>query len=290
MEKQPKKQSKLGYQLLQFIFFPLPYVKTHVFKRTINGVTCTFSNAENSVPYTKIDRIWLTTFVTLLKTSSFPRIELGRISDELKALERSRDGRYIQSSYKAIKRIFDLNIVYDKIEPVKVLKMEKEKTYGLRVGAIKQILWGKGRAENELQPYLPGMNYIEFTNEFYTLVKFNSAPHIRKHILEIDSARTLDIYHWLVLRLYELPDDILIKWAWLYKQFGNASNMSQMSQKAQRTLKEKIKKSLYEIRTKYYKEANVSATREGIILKPSPPLIEPDNPKAGYSLGYKEIL
>ena len=99
--------------------------------------------------------------------------------------------------------------------------------------------------------------------------------------MTIQSPLTLDLYLWVVGKLYGLEDDFLMRWAWVYAQFGNGGrlNLSQM-----KDLRRKVKESLLDIRQNYYPAAHLEATDEGIIMRPSDPLIEPGSKRAGYSL------
>jgi hypothetical protein len=158
--------------------------------------------------------------------------------------------------------------------------MKAHQCVNLTVAKKAQILWARGRTDLVVPELFDGQNFMELSPEFLEFVD-NAAPHVQEHYMQIQSPLTLDIYHWLVTKLYTLKTEECIKWCWLYSQFGQGGDLNDTQMKNLRRL---IKTSVLEIITKYYMKARVRATDKGLVLMKSPPLIEPDSKRAGFSL------
>ena len=267
----------LGFMATPFIMFPLPYVKSGtIYRREVNGVKAIFSDSEG-VPYTKNDRIWLESLITFIKKTGQKEMPLERVSDELAKIGRPTDGRYIASARKSIERLFHLDVYISRI--VEKNNIEMYQNTRISIGDDLQLAWNKGVSNQEKQLYIPGMNFFRFSDKFLEIVKNNAVPHNREHYLEMKSAREQDLYNWLGLKLFKLEDEILIKWESLFDQFGSGK-FETRDQKYK--FREKIKADLYSIKLSYYPSANVETVAEGLVLKPSPPLIDPLDKKAGF--------
>lgn len=272
-------EKDLGFQIAPFTLFPLPRVKVgKEFTRVVNGSSCSYF-CSSGVPYTAIDRRWLEIVTTLGKRQyPEPCIEFGSISSTLKQYGMARANNYILPARKALEKIARLHISITRITESKGVDIQQG--IDISVSERHQILWARGRA-NLVEPELfDGENFMDISSGFLNLVK-DAAPHIQADYMAIQSPLMLDVYQWLIRRLYGMKDDALIRWAWIYAQFGNGEilNDSQM-----KDLRRKFKETVAEIQAKYYPGAIMKFTDEGLILFRSPPLIEPDSKKAGYSL------
>lgn len=147
------------------------------------------------------------------------------------------------------------------------------------------IAWAKGRTDTSLPELFDDDNYIQFSSMFMEFVD-RAVPHVQEHYLDIQSPLVLDVYHWLVTKFYGLHEqrkqDELIEWVKIYAQFGQTGG--RLSESQMKDMRRLIKAAVLEVCTKYYPKAKAQFTDEGLVLKRSPLLIEPDNKKAGYSL------
>ena len=123
-----------------------------------------------------------------------------------------------------------------------------------------------------------GENFMELSADFVDFVG-NAAPHVQEHFMMIRSPLTLDVYQWLTAKLYAIDQEMLFPWAWAYAQFGQGGKLNPSQMK---DLRRKLKAALLDIRQNYYPAARIEATEEGLILRRSPPLVEPDDKRAGY--------
>lgn len=268
----------LGFQTSFLTHFPLPRTKVgNEFRRTVNGIECVYMDPLG-IPYTTNDRRWIEIATTLAKQTKDSWIAFGSVSQALERYGMDRNGQYILPARKALYKFANLHISTMKV--ANIGGMLAHQSINLTVARKAQILWARGRTDVVVPELFDGQNFMELSPEFMEFVD-NAVPHVQAHYMAIQSPLTLDVYHWLVTKLYTLTNDELIKWAWLYSQFGQGGRLNESQMKSMRRL---IKASVLEIITKYYTKARVKATDEGIVLMKSPPLIEPDSKKAGFSL------
>lgn len=268
----------LGFQLLPQIIFPFPYGACNFAQRTVNGITCTYSDPDG-VPYTKIQRLWFELIVTEAIRTQNPIIIFGKVSEALNKTGQDRSGRYIKSAKNAIIQISKLSISTSRDTTIK--SMKGIQGLNLIVGRKYQLLWANGVSnENEVDLF-EDQNYMELSADMFELTKY-AIPHNREHYAEIQSTRTQDLYTWVILKLFNLKEKILVPWEPIYAQFGKGNVIRTRFQ--EKYLRDEIKSGLLEIKTKYYPQANIETTDEGVIFKPSPSLIERGDKKAGYTL------
>lgn len=268
----------LGFQTSFLTHFPLP--RTNVgneFRRTVNGIECVYMDALG-IPYTTNDRRWIEIATTLAKQTKDSWIEFGSVSRTLAKYGMERTGMYMLPARKALYKFANLHISTMKVANIGGL--EAHQSINLTVAKKAQILWARGRTDLVVPELFDGQNFMELSPEFMEFVD-NAVPHVQAHYMAIQSPLTLDIYHWLVTKLYTLKSEELIKWSWLYSQFGQGGMLNDSQMKSMRRL---IKASLYDVIKNYYPKARAKATDEGIVLMKSSPLIEPNSKKAGYSL------
>jgi len=273
-----KEITTLGFQTIPQVFFPFPYSRCPYSSRTVNRITCQYSDPDG-VPYTKIQRLWFETIVTEAVQQVSPLIIFGRVSDAIEKIGQSRTGMYMGPAKKAIAQIAKLSISISKDSTVK--SYVGIQGINCVVGRKYQVLWMDGKPNDDTPELFEDENYLELSADFFALTQ-KAVPHIREQYAAIQSPRTQDLYVWLVLRLYHLKDEVLIPWQQIYDQFGKG-NLG--DKRTRGYLRDEVKSGLWEIKTRYYPNAKIETTEEGIILNPSPPLIEPNNPKAGYLIG-----
>lgn len=269
----------LGFQTSFLTHFPLP--RTNVgttFTREVNGIRCTYFDALG-IPYTAVDRRWIEIVTTLARRQSpVARVEFGAVSQTLKRYGMARESNYILPARKALEKLARLHISTTRVAKGGGLVAHQGLDFSL--SRKHQILWAHGRTDLVEPELFDQENYMELSPDFMAFVQ-NAAPHNQDHYMTIRSPLTLDVYHWLVTKLYDLSDEMLLEWPKLYSQFGQGGRLNDSQMKNMRRL---LKASLLDIVKNYYPRARVKAIDEGIVLMKSPPLIEPDNKKAGYSL------
>jgi hypothetical protein len=246
----------------------------------VNGIECVYMDPLG-IPYTTNDRRWSEIATTLAKQTGEAWVEFGSVENTLKRYGMDPHGGKTGNILPARKALYKFAALH--ISTMKVANiggMIAHQCINLTVARKAQILWARGRTDLVVPELFDGQNFMELSPEYMEFVA-NAVPHVQAHYMAIQSPLTLDIYHWLVTKLYTLKSDELIKWAWLYSQFGQGGRLNDSQMKSMRRL---IKASVLEIITKYYPKARVKATDEGLVLMKSPPLIEPDSKKAGFSL------
>lgn len=275
-------KTALGFQTSIFNFFPLP--RTNVgneFRRTVNFVECVYWDPLG-IPHTAIERRWIEIVTTLAKKANDGWVEFGSVSHAMERYGMNRSGGvrgYILPARKALYKFANLHVSTMRVG--KVAGIEAHQALNFAVAENVQVLWARGRTDLVVPELFDGQNFMELSNGFMKLVK-DAAPHNQEHYMQIQSPLELDLYQWLVTKLYTLKEDELIKWASLYAQFGQTGGMLNESQ--MKDLRRKVKTCLYHIVTEYYPKAKVKATDEGFVLMKSPPLIEPNDKRAGFNL------
>jgi len=268
----------LGFQPSFLTHFPLPRTRVgNEFRRTVNGIKCIYMDPLG-IPYTTNERRWIEITTTLAKQIGSTWVEFGAVSHAMERYGMDRSSRYILPARRALYKFANLHISTMKV--ANIGGMEAHQAINLTIAKKAQILWARGRTDLVVPELFDGQNFMELSDEFMGFVA-TAAPHVQEHYMQIQSPLTLDLYHWLVTKLYTLNNEELIKWSWLYSQFGQGGRLNDSQMKSMRRL---IKASLFDILNNYYTKARVGVTDEGIILKKSPLLIEPDSKKAGFSL------
>jgi hypothetical protein len=267
--------SEIGYTPIPTVMFPLPTRKMSRCEREYNGLKCTYFS-KDILPYTAIDRIWLEAVTTHAIRTKDPYMPLGRVSEELAKIGKSRQGHNIAASKKGLQRVYGLNV---SLEQEKVIGGNEHRLDGVQfpIGQEIHLTWIGGRTDNESQLYLPGANYIELSGPFMDfLKKYGAVPHIREDYHQM-SAKEQDLYRWLIVKLHGLTKPLELSRAQIGAQFWPHSKNPRMEWK-------RFKERLYKVRSTYYPFAKVELTDEGegLRFRPSPPLIEPDDRRAGF--------
>lgn len=125
-------------------------------------------------------------------------------------------------------------------------------------------LWFSARDVDGQEPLMGSR--IELSQPFYEAIQQSAVPLSTGVLREIQSnAMQLDIYTWLVHRLFNLRSTSNISWQQLHGQFGG-------SYKRMRDFRRDFVNNLSVVRA-YYPTARVYDTTDGLILKPSGPHI-----------------
>ena len=114
-------------------------------------------------------------------------------------------------------------------------------------------------------------NEIRFSPRFFESLRQHAVPLDLRAIKALrHSARGLDVYAWLVNRLWRLKKPTKVRWTSLKWQFGNPD---QELQSFKRAFKTALKQALM-----VYPEARVEIVRGGLKISPSAPAIPFKNP------------
>lgn len=264
--------------------FPLPRKRRQHYVVSAYGYSCSYGSTHGVVPYTHLHRLMLEVITTRLVYNkqegvADPHIiELGRVSEELRAIGKTRDNRYIKSATEALRVIHGMSFAISRQHSTP--EYEHLQTRAVLVGDELDLCWTKGSTAREKQLYLPGSNRFVCSPAFVDWIhnQRRAVPHIREHYAQM-SAQEQDIYQWLVLSLHNLHEDRLIRPEWLVTQFWGPVRPQDVRK---RWLE--FRKKLSDIKSRYYPDAKIRQTDEGLLLERSRPLIEPRDPRAGYTL------
>lgn len=107
---------------------------------------------------------------------------------------------------------------------------------------------------------------VELSERFFEHLREHAVPLDKRALSHLsDNSLGLDLYTLLAYRLPKLSRPLLLRWEALQGQIGSSYNRT-------RTLSEKVKASLLDVRA-VYPEAKVETARGGILLHPSPPAV-----------------
>jgi len=209
---------------------------------------------------------------------------MGSVQSALNTYGMGESGFYIKPTVESLKRIGGLFIHTERTNDINYKgKIYKQyQAINMTLAKKVQITWGHGRLKN--QPLeLDGFTYFDFSDDFYQTFIKTAVPHIQSQYLEIKAPIEQDLYVWLAQKLFTLKDETeKIPWTWLFTQFAPKAILKG---DALQHAKTNIKNALLRIQRDFYKTAKFEFTYEGVILKKSPPLIEPGDKKAGYAPG-----
>ena len=276
-------EKELGYQIEVLTRFPLPRKNVgNEYKKEVNRITCKYYSPLG-IPYSPVHKRALEVVTTkAVCENENGIIQFDGISRFLNFYGMASNGGkagYIRPIKEAMEKIYTLTIYIS--EEIESDKFAGVKGKNLCIASDYQILWANGRTDLVKPELFDNLNYMQLTPDFMKLAK-NAAPHIQADYMKIRSALTQDVYPWIISKLFCLKDkDQLIKWSWLYNQFTDNKKMNPSQMK---TFRKAFKDSVDEVGEKYYKDARFEFTNEGLILKKSPLLIEPDSKKAGFTL------
>lgn len=114
-------------------------------------------------------------------------------------------------------------------------------------------------------------SHLSLTDDFFRLVVDRPIPVDLRVLRSLRrSSLAMDIYIWLVYRIYILRHPMTIPWVSLKNQFGANYNSSRGLLDFKKEFSRRLKEVLI-----FYPQAKVEPTQAGLLLKPSPPHIPP---------------
>jgi hypothetical protein len=268
----------IGYIPSVFVFFPLPYRDPgQKFSKTIRNYRIDlFSRI--GIPYGKMGRAVLSLITTQAVCTASPHIELGSLRSTLRKMNVSVYGGKNGSSRRVTEqfhRIANTHIDLDRPVSGPTFKGIDELHFSFAVSL--SLRWHSINHEKPLPPASTD-NCLELSPDCFGYVISHAVPLPLEPFMQIQSPREQDLLVWLSRRLRYLNEETLVRWDSLYEQFGPVSRTARPSFRIE------LCDYLFDIRTEIYRHANVSMIDEGLILRPSPPLIERDAKNVGHVL------
>lgn len=264
-----------GFLPAVFVFNPLPYRDPgDHFSKTIRDTTLSLVS-HIGCPYGKTGRSVLSLITTEAVKKKQQMIDLGGVADTFRKLDLSPTGgkrgtiRYVTEQFHRIANTH-VDLSRSRSGPNYQGVEEVHFTFARRLS----LFWNTEGEPHELPRVFD--NFLELSQDCFEYITAHAVPILLEPYFSISSPREQDFYAWLVRRLWSLHDQQLVRWESLYEQFGPISRTNKPSFRAD------VSKYLYHIKTEFYPQAHVQTTDEGVLLYPSPPLVEPGSAKAGY--------
>lgn len=265
IEAEDVRNGHLGYMARALIQATLPHSDPGqpYFTRTNFNGQLKFnivSTPDIGVPYGSIPRVLLAWLQQQAVLQQSPEISLGRSQNEfLERLGMHKNGRDAARIKEQSRRLFTSMIS---------ITGEKAHEFGFKNIQIAEegvLLWNPRRPD---EPTLWDST-IKLSTPFFKEATEHAVPidmRVLDHLKR--SPMAMDIYIWLVYRLFlPLSRPMMIPWESLMAQLGaEYSDIADFRKKFQLRLKEVLL---------FYPEANVLPTKDGLLLKTSPPHIPP---------------
>jgi len=206
-------------------------------------------------PYGALPRLIILYLATEAIRTKSREISLGyNITDFLNRLNRSSDTRSRRRLIEQARRLFTCSFHF----------MGKSGGYvfGQNLNLIEQYSLWIGDGKNDLTPDLFAAK-VQLNNEFFKEFTANNCFPINIEQIKgiSESALAIDLYMWLVRRLYILKSPVNIEWCLLYTQFG-------MQYRRQRKFIEILRIEISRIKS-IWPELSLDVSQNGITLKPS---------------------
>jgi len=282
-----KGHSPDGYIPAVFVYYPLPYRDPGTsFSKTIRNITLVLTS-RIGCPYGKTGRSVLALLATqaLRNDPPSPVVPLGRISDTFPKLSLVASGGErgsITAVTTQIHRIANSHV--DLVAP----KESSVKEVHFNFVRQDELYWQLDRSQEQeggATPTPPARvvdprdSYLELAPDFYAYLLDHAVPILLGPYLSIQSPRGQDFFAWIVRRLWNLAAETLVSWESLYEQFGP------IDRRHKPDFRNEVTDYLADICTNIYPAAKVTIKDEGLLLGPSPPLVEPSE-KKGKDTGY----
>jgi hypothetical protein len=134
--------------------------------------------------------------------------------------------------------------------------------FGRNLNLIEQYRLWIGDGKDDFTPDLFAAK-VQLNNEFFKEFTHNKCFPINIEQIKgiSESALAIDLYMWLVRRLYILKSPVNIEWPLLYTQFG-------MQYRRQRKFIEILRMEISRIKS-IWPKLNLEISKNGITLKPS---------------------
>lgn len=239
-------------------------------------------NIRRAFPYGSIPRLflmWITTEVKLQgRTAGQPvKLELGEsLQDFMRQLGIGSGGKQRRLVLDQLNRLVRARITIQESSTKGDAGSWADQGRHLSVASA-WSLWHSGDDPEGSSPLMG--SYIEISAEFARSI--DTAMPLATDVLRRLQTHPmrLDIYAWLVLRLYNLRSEVHVTWKQLEEQFGG-------NYKHTRQFRAAFKNNLQVVRMYYYK-ARVFATDEGLILRPSKRHIPERSDRQTRGSGYE---
>ncbi len=167
----------------------------------------------------------------------------------------------------------NLRTIRDQIRRMSAVSMRLAMSNQDQVAVFQGAIFDGMRVELPRDPRQRSLwaNEIRFSPRFFESLKQHAVPLDLRAIKALrHSARGLDVYAWLVNRLWRLKKPTKVRWTSLKWQFGQPEQELQSFKRAFRTA---LKQALV-----VYPQARVEVVRGGLKISPSAPAIPFKNP------------
>lgn len=217
-------------------------------------------------PYGTIPRLFLIWLCTNAVRHDTAEISLGPTMTRFsKELGLSVSGKQQQRISEQLRRLFAAKI------SIVTTEFPTKGSDGMMREERKQMLvadeWNLWTSTGDDAGTIEGGRLV-LSGPFYRAIRESSVPLSRNVVSELqNNPMQLDIYCWLVRRLYNLRQEVHVSWKQLEEQFGGNYQRS-------RRFREAFKANLHIVRL-YYPNAGVWVTRDGLILRRSGKHIQP---------------
>jgi hypothetical protein len=252
-----KRESSTSYIARNLIIATFPHSKPkscNFSRRNGNHILSLYSPPEFGLPYGSIPRIiliWVCTEAVLKKKKE---ISLGKsLNKFLKSLGFITQSLRRKEVKEQMRRLIATRITYIYADNDKKTSLEHLNTFSKA-----NILWSATGTKEE--------SYITLSDEFYKELIKRAVPICFKTINNLKkSPLAIDIYCWLTYRMSYLSRKTEITWVDLQKQFGGdyASTIN-----GRYEFKRNFSKQMLKV-LKFYPDAKVMKTNDGIMLSPS---------------------
>jgi hypothetical protein len=242
---------------------PFPYRSCgQEYTRSSNGESITFS-CPLDVPYGKMIRIVTMLITTTAKQQNTRHIEFSSVSSTLKKLGSPVNGSQIQRLTETLLQLDSLKITFDYVEN----DIRKRDTLSLTERA--HIIWNSDNSTPKHRD-----SWLLLTESGLNFLAASAVPVIMSDVISMKSPREIDLYTWLIRRLYTIRSNtpVMVPWVRLYDQFGPVPSYYRPQ------FKKEITAYLIDIKQNYYPGARVELCDNGLILRESKPLIVQTKP------------
>jgi len=266
-----------GYIPTVFVFNPLPYRDPgEKFMKTIRDTTFVLMS-QLGCPYGKTGRTVLSLITTEAVRKQTPHIELGSLAETFRKLDLAPRG----GPRGTIKPVTDqfhrlANTHVDLSRKVSGSRYRGVQEVHFSFADTLSLYWNTKDSLDNMPTLFE--NYLQLSVQCYDYITAHAVPILLGPYFAIQSPREQDLYAWLARRLWNLETEQLVAWQALYEQFGPLDVHNRPK------FRKEVAAYLLDIRANIYPAARVEVIADGLVLRPSPPLVEPNSrdPSAGY--------
>ena len=165
------------------------------------------------LPYGMYPRLILAYLVTQAVKTQSPVIHLGKsFSQFLKLLDIKRGGKQYQQLNKQLERTLSASFSWT------YEKDKRSSRINIQVSHQSQLWWDEKPAKDSLSLW---DNYIELNHHFFKEIVRNAVP-LDLRVLSVlkNSPLALDLYMFILWRIYKLKKPVYISWESLQQQLG----------------------------------------------------------------------